>query len=129
MKKPSVTIQSDASTAGWGAALLGQSTAGRWSIVEQQHINVLELRAAVFGLKAFCSEMQNIHVKLEIDNTTAIAYITHMRHSKSEELNQLTFELWAWCRMHNVWVTAAHIPEVHNVIADRCSRRFQDEYE
>ena len=78
-EKPSVTIQSDASTAGWGAALSGQSTGGRWSSVEQQqHINVLELRAALFGLKAFCSEMQNIHVKLELDNTSAIAYINHI---------------------------------------------------
>ena len=61
-----------------GAALSGQSTGGRWSSVEQQqHINVLELRAALFGLEAFCSEMQNIHVKLELDNTSAIAYINH----------------------------------------------------
>ena len=77
-EKPPVTIQSDASTAGWGAALSGQSTGGRWSSVEQQqHINGLELRAALFGLKAFCSEMQNIHVKLQLDNTSAIAYINY----------------------------------------------------
>ena len=30
-EKPSVTLQSDASTAGWGAVLSGQSTGGRWS--------------------------------------------------------------------------------------------------
>lgn len=94
----------------------GHSTGGRWSSVEQQqHINVLELRAALFGLKAFCSEMQNIHVKLELDNTSAIAYINHMGGSKSEELNQLAYELWDWCRMHNIWVTAAHIPGVHKL--------------
>ena len=84
---------------------------------------------ALFGLKAFCSEMQNIHVKLELDNTSAIAYINHMGGSKSEELNQLTYELWDWCKMHYIWVTAAHIPGVHNVVADRRSRSFQDEHE
>ena len=88
MKNPQLQ-SSQMHTAGWGAALSGQSTGGRWSSVEQ-HINVLELRAALFGLKAFCSEMQNIHVKLELDNTSAIAYINHMEGSKSEELNQLT---------------------------------------
>ena len=31
--------------------------------------------------------------------------------------------------MHNVWVTAAHIPVVHSVVTDRRSRRFQDEHE
>ena len=128
--KPSVTIQSDASTVGWGAALSGQSTGGRWSTPEQQqHINVLELKAALFGLQAFCSEMTGVHVKLELDNTTAIAYINHMGGSKSEELNQLAYDLWDWCRMHNIWVTAAHIPGVQNVIADRRSRRFKDEHE
>ena len=128
--KSSVTIQSDASTVAWGAALSGQSTGGRWSTPEQQqHINVLELKAALFGLQAFCSEMTGVHVKLELDNTTAIAYINHMGGSKSEKLNQLAYDLWDWCRMHNIWVTAAHIPGVQNVIADRRSRRFKDEHE
>ena len=73
--------------------------------------------------------MTGVHVKLELDNTTAIAYINHMGGSKSEELNQLAYDLWDWCRMHNIWVTAAHIPGVQNVIADRRSRRFKDEHE
>ena len=112
-----------------GAALSGQSTGGRWSTVEQQqHINVLELRAALFGLKAFCPEMHNTNVKLELDNTTAIAYINHMGGggggSKSEELNQIAYELWDWCITQNIWVTAARIPGVHNTLADKRSRRF-----
>jgi ribonuclease HI len=130
-EKPSFTIQSDASTAGWGADLSGQSTGGRWSAVEQQqqHINVLELRAALFGLKAFCPEMHNTHVKLELDNTTAIAYINHMGGSKSEELNQIAYELGDWCITQSISVTAARIPGVHNILADKRSRKFQDEHE
>jgi hypothetical protein len=73
--------------------------------------------------------MHNTHVKLELDNTTAIAYINHMGGSKSEELNQIAYELWDWCITQNIWVTAAHIPGVHNILADKHSRRFQDEHE
>ena len=39
---------------------------------------MLELKAALFGLKAFCSHMDNIYIKLELDNTSAIAYINNM---------------------------------------------------
>ena len=31
--------------------------------------------------------------------------------------------------MHNIWVTTAYIPGVHNVVADRRSRCFQVEHE
>ncbi|XP_028403388.1 uncharacterized protein LOC114526085 [Dendronephthya gigantea] len=128
--KPSITIQTDASKAGWGAACSEKNTGGRWSAAEQeQHINALELRAAFFGLKAFCPGMGDNHVRLELDNTTAIAYIKNMGGSKSEDLNQLACELWDWCITRNIWVSAAHIPGVHNIIADRRSRQFKDEHE
>ena len=49
--RPSVTIQSDASKLGWGAALGAQKTGGRWTPLEtESHINVLELLAAFFAL-------------------------------------------------------------------------------
>ena len=75
--RPSVTIQSDASKLGWGAVLGAQKTGGRWTPLEtESHINVLELLAAFFALKCYCSKMGNCHIQLQIDNTTAIVYIT-----------------------------------------------------
>ena len=49
-----LTISSDASKQGWGASWGSQRTGGLWSEKESQdHINVLELRAAFFALKSF----------------------------------------------------------------------------
>ena len=59
--------------------------------------NILELLAAFFALKRFCSHMNNCHIQIQIDNTTALAYINNMGGSKSKELNQLAVEIWEWC--------------------------------
>ena len=42
------------------------------------HINCKELLAASFAVKAFTKEVQNVHVLIQIDNTTTIAYINKM---------------------------------------------------
>ena len=110
-----------------GAAHNNQSFGGRWSSTEKtEYINVLELQAAFFGLTSFCANMSDIHVKLELDNTTATAYINNMGGSKSDVLNQLAHE---WCISRSIWVTAAHIPGAHNIVADKQSRKFQEEHE
>ena len=49
-----LTIRTDASLLGWGATCNGTSTGGRWNVEEaEQHINCLELKAAILALKAF----------------------------------------------------------------------------
>ena len=49
-----LSIRTDASLLGWGATCNGTSTGGRWSVEEaEQHINCLELKAAILALKAF----------------------------------------------------------------------------
>ena len=82
-----LTIRTDASLLGWGATCNGTSTGGRWSVEEaEQHINCLELKAAILALKAFLrvgiqSPPQSLgnhpphHILLEMDNTTAVAYV------------------------------------------------------
>ena len=51
---PQVTITTDASMLGWGACLGQQSTGGRWSASESEsHINTLELKAVLLGMKSF----------------------------------------------------------------------------
>lgn len=48
-----LTVWSDASQRGWGAAYQGIFSRGHWSVEEAQwHINILELRAATLSLKA-----------------------------------------------------------------------------
>ena len=68
--------------------------------------------------------MNNCHIQIQIDNTTALAYINNMAASKSKELNQLAVQIWEWC-----WLTAFHIPSRLNTGADEKSRVFSDNHE
>ena len=88
-----LTIRTDASLLGWGATCNGMSTGGRWNMEEaEQHINCLELKAAILALKAFLRvgmqpPPQSLghhpprHILLEMENTTAVAYVNRRGHS------------------------------------------------
>lgn len=132
--KPDLHLTSDASGQGWGASDGTTHIGGRWNATElliaaRNEINYLELLAAFLGLKAFCRNMFNKHVKLSIDNTTAVAYIAHMGGAKSHDCNSLAKQLWEWCIERNIWISVVHLPGVQNIDADRKSRQFQDETE
>ena len=87
-------VNSDASLTGWGASCNGQSTKGRWSLSESnKHINFLELLSAFLALQSFVSQ-SNIHVRLKLDNTTAVSYVNNMGGIRSEPLNTLAKEIW-----------------------------------
>ena len=101
------------------------SAGGQWLPHEKLfHINYLELKAAFFALQAFRNRLKNKHVRLLLDNSTAVACINHMGTSHSETCNDITFSLWSWCLDHNIFVSAAHIPGVDHVVADRESRNI-----
>ena len=127
---PQCIITSDASTQGWGAALDSTRAGGRWSEAESlHHINYLELLAAMFALQSFCSDMKETHIRLLMDNMTAVAHINQMGGSHSFHCNEITRTIWLWCMDRNIWLSAAHIPGVCNVEADRESRIFHDSTE
>ena len=117
-----VSANSDASLTGWGGGggvLDSCSTGGSWTAVEaQQHINYLELLAAFFTLKSFINHLRNKHVKIMIDNTTAVSVGTN----HSEQCNEVTHEIWALCEKHGIWLTAAYIHGKLNILADKESR-------
>lgn len=105
------------------------STGGRWSPTEaENHINYLELLAALFALRCFQNSISGKHVKLMIDNTTAVSVINNMGTCHSPRCNSIAVQIWEFCKLHNVtWLTTAHIPGSSNVIADRESRQFHSE--
>ena len=56
---PQLGIRTDASKKGWGEVLGSQEIGGRWMDSEAtNHINILELPAAFFALKAFASTLK-----------------------------------------------------------------------
>ena len=67
-----------------GGASLGQKKTGRQFSTEerQQLINILELKAARFGVRALCENEFNCHIFTQINNTLAISAINKMGSGK-----------------------------------------------
>jgi ribonuclease HI len=120
---PSVTLTTDASLKAWGGHLGDLRVQGRWTPLQSlNHINVLEMLAVFKALKAFQVTHQTVLV--QTDNTTVISYINKAGGTKSLQLCHLTWDLFAWCREHQVQLQAVHIPGTMNVVADRLSRHL-----
>lgn len=119
-------LQTDASKTGWGAVFNRESTGGSFSLKESElHINVLELKAVLFGLKSLCGHLQQTHLKILSDNTTAVCTINNMGSCKSQPCDQIVREIWDWAIEKDIFLTAAHIPGVLNVEADMESRNSE----
>ena len=125
-----ITITSDASKMGWGASMGTLTTGGKWLQVEaQEHINILELKAAFFALKSFLKDKINKVILLKLDNTTAVAYLNNMGGTHCPQLLRLTLDIWECCEKKSVFLLVQHIPGVNNTVADvesRTTRNWND---
>ena len=123
--EPDIVIHSDASNLGWGCdSELGRSN-GHWSEEEQSlHINVKELTAAWFALKALAFEVRDKHIRLMLDNTTAVACVNNMGTNHSLLCDTVVRQIWGFCIERELWVSAAYIPGKLNVEADSESRKI-----
>ena len=123
--QPEVTLTTDVSLVGWGCMLGETRTGGSWSPDEKsKHINYLELLAVYLALQSFTPQVTGKHVKVMVDNMTALSDINHMGTGKCKHRHQLVKDIWLWCMEHNVWLTAVHIPGAENIDADLQSRVF-----
>ena len=121
--EPTVIIQSDSSDLAWGGVYMDKSTGGPWSAEERDmHINEKELMAVFLTLQCFCRDMTDCHIRLQIDNTTAVAYINN-QGGKKKHLHNTAKLIWTWARDRNIWLSAAHLPGAMNTLADFESRR------
>ena len=121
------TIYTDASLDGWGAVCEKSETGGMWTKQEQAlHINALELLGAKLGLFSFFKDKKDIkHIRVMMDNNTAVAYINNMGGIRSDLCDDIAFDIWQWAAERQIWVSAAHIPGSENVVADKNSRIFE----
>ena len=128
--EPALTMTTDASKTGWGCSLHEVPTGGHWTPEEaSEHINFFEIKAVLLGLQSFVDKVSSQHVKVLIDNTTAVSCINQMGTCHSEKLNCIVIEIWGWCIQHDVWLAAAHIPGAVNIIADQESRKISSDLE
>ena len=123
-------IAMDASSIGWGVHYNNQSSGGHWLLTEScSHINVLELKAILFGLKSFLNETVNRHIRIKSDNTTAVSYVNHLGGCKSIECHKVTREIWEWAIDRNNHLSAEFIAGKENTDADETSRIFDENTE
>ena len=85
--------------------------------------------AVLFALQSFSNKVSAKHIKLMVDNTTALVTINQMGTCHSNLNNKLVQQIWEWCILHGVWLTVAHILGKSNTEADRESRLSRKEIE
>ena len=125
------TVYTDASNSGWGASDTVTTRNGRWSMEEQRmHINCLGTLAIKLAIKSLLPLHQHVkHVRIMSDNATAISYVNRQGGTHCLILNDFAVEIWNICRSFGVHISAAHIPGIHNTLADTASREFHDSAE
>ena len=100
---PDLVIFTDASLTGWGCSCEICKTGGHWDHVEaQNNVNVLELKAVLLALQSLVKDKSNLHIRLMMDNTTAVACISKMGTSHSIACNLVTQDIWRFCIQRNM---------------------------
>jgi hypothetical protein len=80
------------------------------------------------GLQSFLTTQVKMpqHIGLQMDNSTAVAYVNKRGRTRSSTLAALAVEIWNVCQQKGIWITAQHLPGVQNVDADWASRYFNE---
>lgn len=73
--------------------------------------------------------MSNVHILLQMDNTTAVAYVRNMGGTRSQSCDIVARDIWHWAIKQQIWLSATHIAGITNVLADSESRLFVDKSE
>ena len=123
---PDVSFFSDASDVGWGALVGEHHASGLWSPHQKTlSINLRELLAVQYGLKAFEHLLVGLSVALFCDNTTTVAYLRRSGGTFSSTLNATAREVLLWAESHRVRLLPQFIMGSSNVTADALSRPNQ----
>lgn len=121
-------FDSDSSLSGWGCVYNNTTTRGFWSAEEQGlHINTLELKAVLNGLKSLFKTVHDSQILVRCDSTTAICYINKQGGCRSETNHQIAVHIWDWCEERDNFIFATYINTKDNFIADSLSRSLIDE--
>ena len=104
--EPTIVLFTDVSSTGWGCSLNNISTGGNWTAEEaNNHLHYLELVGIFLALQSFSLTIKGQHVKVMVDNMTALSDLKHMGTSSSynRRQNELRHfaQNWAFLRFIN----------------------------
>ena len=112
-------IYTGSSNVGWEASCEGMSIGGTWFLEEKRrHVNVLELKTILLGLKSFIKR-KKIHMKVLSDSTNAIAGINKIGTFHSDIYHHFAKQIWEWVEKKGIHITAAHVPGDKNIETDK----------
>ena len=115
-----------------GAVCQGTKTGGHWKKEEQQaHINFLGMKAAYLAIQSYLNAclLTESRFLLQMDNTTAVAYINKRGGTKSNKLTQLALDIWNICQSKKITLIAQHLPGIRNTEAGAESRHINNRIE
>lgn len=117
-------VATDASRSGWGAVWSHRAVRGSWGpLQQQQHINVLELRAVYLALKHFLPVLRGKHVLVRSDNTSTVYHVNHQGGVRSVQSLREAQRLLHWAFPRLASLRAVFLPGVQNLAADMLSRQ------
>ncbi len=97
-----------------------RSTHGSWKGASQ-HINVLELLAAERALRCFADDLRNKVVRMEVDNTVALAYLRRFS-GRVSSLRRIARRIFELCQRNNIHLLPQYLSSAENAFADHLSR-------
>ena len=77
--------------------------------------------AAQLTLQVFTDNVRNRHIKILVDNTTAVSYI-NKQGGRKLQLNEITLKIWSSVISNGNWITCTYLPGIDNDQADAASR-------
>ena len=123
---PTVSVQTDASTQGWGFTCRNQLWSGLWTRHESSlHINVLEMKVLSLALIKIPHLLSNQVILFLVDNTTVVSYVMKQGGTHSPALTQEVRLLFEHAESCSSTVQARFIAGRNNVVADLASRAGQ----
>jgi ribonuclease HI len=121
---PMFHLMTDASLSGYGAAWEGRSLSGLWGAADSvKHINQLELKAVVLGIRQWAQFWTNGEVVVLTDSSTVVGCIRKQGSNKYLRFQELVHEIWALASTYHFRVSTEFLPGRLNVKADLLSRR------